>query len=65
MEFLSKIYHVFLYWFGFAEGETITNMLRRQKDRLGVRFWAALTILGILGGLGGALVLMLHVIGVW
>ncbi len=58
------IYHVYkaLLWFwGFAEGEHITDMLRRQKQRLGNKLWWA----GVSGIFGFLIWLVLHVIEVW
>jgi len=60
---MDKIYHFFLYWLGFPEGEHITDMLRRQKDRLGVRTWAIITLVGIMSLVGGLLAIAFHVLG--
>lgn len=36
---IMKIYRALLWFFGFARGEYITFMLRRQEARLGVWWW--------------------------
>ncbi len=54
-------YKSFLWFWGFAEGEHITDMLRRQKQRLGGKVWWA----GVSGIFGFLIWLVLHVIEVW
>ena len=39
---IAKIYDAFLWTFGFIDGEKVTYMLRRQKDRLGYWYYALL-----------------------
>ena len=56
---LSKLYHKLLWVLGFQEGEHITDMLRRQKDRFGAWWWV-----GLAGGTGFVSWLILHIIGV-
>ena len=59
---INKLYKGFLWFAGFAEGETITAMLRRQKLRLKVGWWAMVT-LPCLFVAGGYTWLILHVLG--
>jgi hypothetical protein len=51
---MDVIYHKFLWFCGFAEGEHISDMLARQKQRLGLIWWffPILTIIGFLGFTG-------------
>ncbi len=64
---ISKVYSWFLYCMGFAlkpedvpeDGEKITYMLQRQKERLGVGWWVM-----ALGTITICLWLLLHVLGV-
>jgi len=51
---MDDIYHAFLWFCGFQEGEHISDMLARQKERLGWVWWLfpALTIAGFLGFTG-------------
>lgn len=55
--FIYKVYKLFLYFWGFAQGEHITDMLRRQKQRLGKGWWV-----GIAGIFGFLIWLVLHII---
>jgi len=57
---LTKIYEIFLWFLGFKEGETITAMLRRQKQRLGGYWWIMVG-----GTFAGLAALLIHVIGVF
>jgi len=38
-DFIYKIYSYILHFLGFQQGEHITDMLKRQKQRLGVWWW--------------------------
>ena len=60
-----KIYQAFLWFWGFLPEETITAMLRRQKDRIGVRTWAIMVLATLLGGVSLIFWLTLHILGVW
>ena len=55
---IDKLYHWLLNLMGFLPGEHITDMLRRQKERLGWVWWA-----GLVTGTGFTTWLILHVIG--
>ena len=57
---IYRVYKTFLWFSGFAEGEHITDMLRRQKQRLGSKVWWV-SVSGIFGFL---IWLVLHVIEV-
>ena len=57
---IYTIYKAFLWFWGFAEGEHVTDMMRRQKQRLGKVWWV-----GVFGGFGFLIWLVLHVIEVW
>jgi hypothetical protein len=57
-KFLGRIYHWFLWLLGFAENEYISDMLKRQKSRLGVVWWVL-----SLSTIGGLIWLFFHVIG--
>lgn len=61
---LDKVYHGFLWLCGFKEGEHITDMLRRQKIRLGGWWWffPVTTIALALSFLGFLIWLILHVL---
>jgi len=50
MKRLDKAYHAFLWFCGFREGEHISDMLARQKSRLGKAWWTfpALTFFAVL-----------------
>ena len=56
---IVKLYHALLWLLGFAPGEHITDMLRRQKRRLGFFWW-----LGLAGGSGFFAWLILHILEV-
>ena len=58
---IYRVYTAFLWFWGFAEGEHITDMLRRQKQRLGGRVWWV----GVSGIFGFLIWLVLHVIEIW
>jgi hypothetical protein len=60
MKWIDKLYHAFLWFTGFAKGEHITDMLKRQKSRLKWLWW----ILSI-GTVGFTVWLILHVNGVF
>jgi len=64
MNLLSKLYDVFLWFFGFIPGEKITFMLRRQKERLGKAWWV-MVITSAIAGNGLLLWLILHILGIW
>ena len=51
---LDKLYHKFLWFTGFRKGEHISDMLARQKQRLGWVWWLLpiVTIGGFLGFTG-------------
>lgn len=54
---IYELYKILLWVWGFAEGEHITDMLRRQKQRLGKAWWAGV------GGIFAFLIwLVLHII---
>lgn len=36
---MDKIYHALLWFCGFEEGEHLSNMLARQRQRLGLWWW--------------------------
>lgn len=55
----AKIYNFLLWFCGFAKGEKITFMLKRQKQRLGIWWWFL-----SLGTIGGLITLLIHVLGV-
>ena len=57
---IYRIYKVFLWFWGFAEGEHLTDMLRRQKQRLGKVWWV-----GVTGMFGFLIWLVGHVIEIW
>jgi len=56
---IYDLYKVFLYFWGFAQGEHVTDMLRRQKQRLGKAWW-----IGVGGVFGFLIWLVLHIIEV-
>ena len=57
---LNKIYNAFLWVLGFKEGEKITYMLRRQKQRLGKFWWV-----GVGGVFASLICLVLHIVEVF
>lgn len=59
----NKVYHKFLWFTGFLEGEHVSDMLARQKERLGVGWWCLpiLTVLFIIGLLGFVFWLIWHI----
>lgn len=63
MKWLDKAYHWLLWLAGFQEGEHVSDMLARQKSRLGARWWTfpALTFLCALGLLAFLVWLTIHV----
>lgn len=63
---LDKIYHVLLWLLGFREGEHITDMLRRQKDRFGKWWWCIPALSGLAYLSAGAFLswLFLHILGI-
>ena len=63
MYIIDKLYHAFLWFWGFLPGEHITDMLRRQKQRLGIRWWFMVGG-SCATGAGFILWLILHVIGI-
>lgn len=64
MKWLDKAYHAFLWFCGFREGEHISDMLARQKSRLGKGWWTfpVLTFLVLLGLIGFATWLTIHIV---
>jgi hypothetical protein len=63
MKWLDRLYHKFLWFTGFREGEHISDMLARQKGRLGPGWWTlpALTFLFVLGLLAFLVWLTIHI----
>ena len=58
---INKIYHSLLEFAGFMVGETITNMLRRQKARLGKAWWV-MVITSLVAGNGFLAWLIWHIL---
>lgn len=58
---LSKAYHWLLWIVGFQEGETVSGMLVRQKQRLGWVWWV-LPITTIIVFLGFTVWLIAHIV---
>lgn len=54
---MLRIYYFFLWLFGFAKGERITDMLKRTKRRIGIWWW-----LGLTGITGSFIWLVLHIL---
>jgi len=54
---LINFYHFILWVVGFIEGDTISDMLRRQKERLGIVWW-----IFPIGTIGGGIWLLLHIL---
>lgn len=63
MRWLDKAYHWLLWLGGFQEGEHVSDMLARQKARIGGWWWVlvAITLLIILGVFIAALWLTRHI----
>ena len=63
MKWLDKIYHAALWLCGFQEGEHVSDMLARQKSRLGKAWWTfpALTFLFALGLIAFLVWLTIHI----
>jgi len=61
---IFKIYRALLWFFGFQEGERITFMMRRQKDRLGIWWWVMVGGTIVLGN-GFLAWLIPHILGAW
>jgi hypothetical protein len=57
---MDKIYHALLWFCGFEKGEHISDMLARQKQRLGFWWWL-LPILTIAVMLGLSIWLVWHI----
>jgi len=57
---MDKVYHKFLWFTGFREGETVSALLARQKLRLGV-FWWAFPIITVVGFLAFTVWLIIHI----
>ncbi len=69
---IDRIYHAFLYFMGFPrskeeilnpDGEHITDLLQRQKERFGA-FWWVMAIGWVVVGNLFYIWLLLHVIGI-
>lgn len=63
MKWLDRAYHALLWLGGFREGEHASDMLARQKSRLGKGWWTfpALTFLFVLGLLAFLIWLTIHI----
>jgi len=59
-----SLYQRFLWFFGFQEGDTISDMLARQKERLGWCWWffPIITMVFTLAMLGFQVWLTIHTI---
>ena len=63
MKWPDKAYHWFLWFTGFREGEHISDMLARQKARLGKGWWTlpALTFFAVLLVIAFLIWLTIHI----
>ena len=63
MKWVDRIYHAALWLCGFREGEHVSDMLARQKSRLGKAWWTlpVLTFLFVLGLLAFLVWLTIHI----
>jgi len=64
MKWLDKLYHKFLWFAGFREGEHVSDMLARQKARLGPGWWAmvAFTFFAVLLVIAFLVWLTIHIV---
>lgn len=60
MKWIDKIYHALLWFCGFQEGEHISDLLARQKKRLG-KWWWFFPITTIMAFLGITVWLVVHI----